>query len=96
MYLGDFLYTFFCRAYFGTQWEKYLESRSITDGKSDPVFPDHYGFKERDAFVKSVSYSGWGGSSGHDAPMIASVPNQLTLFKKIQMNTCLPFYVSKY
>ncbi|RUS89934.1 hypothetical protein EGW08_002286 [Elysia chlorotica] len=58
-------------AYFTTQWEKYLESRSLKDGTAEPVFPDKYGFKERDAFVKSVSYSGWGGSSGHDAPMIA-------------------------
>lgn len=57
--------------YFKTQWEKYLKLRSITDGTSEPVFPNEYGFKERDAFVKSVSFSGWGGSSGHDAPMIA-------------------------
>ena len=27
--------------------------------------------KERDAFHESLSFSGWGGSSGHDAPMIA-------------------------
>ncbi len=26
---------------------------------------------ERDAFYKSVSFDGWGGSSGHDAPLIA-------------------------
>ncbi|GFR58037.1 [Protein ADP-ribosylarginine] hydrolase [Elysia marginata] len=57
--------------YFKTQWEKYLKTRSLEDGLSDPVFPQEYGFKERDAFVKSVSFSGWGGSSGHDAPMIA-------------------------
>lgn len=34
-------------------------------------FPKKYGVKERDEFYKSVSFSGWGGASGHDAPMIA-------------------------
>ncbi|GFN78398.1 [protein ADP-ribosylarginine] hydrolase [Plakobranchus ocellatus] len=57
--------------YFGTQWKKYLELRCLVNGEQDPVFPQPYGFKERDEFVKSVSYKGWGGSSGHDAPMIA-------------------------
>lgn len=41
------------------------------DGKSAPVFPQPFGVKERDQFYIEVSYSGWGGSSGHDAPMIA-------------------------
>lgn len=59
------------RSYFQTQWEKYLKLRNIEDGETEPTFPEKFGFPERDAFVKSVSYSGWGGSSGHDAPMIA-------------------------
>ncbi|BFZ02962.1 hypothetical protein BsWGS_06001 [Bradybaena similaris] len=58
-------------AYFQNSWENYLKSRGLTDGTSTPVFPNPYDFKERDQFVKSVSFSGWGGSSGHDAPMIA-------------------------
>ena len=33
--------------------------------------PEKYGIPERDAFYKSVSFAGWGGASGHDAPMIA-------------------------
>ena len=37
------------------------------------MFPDSYNFDERDRFYKDVSFSGWGGSSGHDAPMIACV-----------------------
>lgn len=57
--------------YFENQWNKYLETRGISDGLSPPSFPTHYGVKERDNFYRSVSWSGWGGSSGHDAPMIA-------------------------
>lgn len=58
-------------SYFEKEWEKYLELRGILDGKSAPVFPQPFGVKERDQFYIEVSYSGWGGSSGHDAPMIA-------------------------
>lgn len=57
--------------YFTKRWESYLVERGISDGKSDPKFPEKFGVKERDAFYKSLSFSGWGGSSGHDAPMIA-------------------------
>ncbi|XP_028582709.2 ADP-ribosylarginine hydrolase isoform X1 [Podarcis muralis] len=57
--------------YFEKQWKKYLETRGISDGKSPPSFPEVYGVKERDEFYTSLSYSGWGGASGHDAPMIA-------------------------
>ena len=57
--------------YFADRWTKYLDVRKISDGNSDPVFPDNFGFAERDAFYKSLSFSGCGGSSGHDAPMIA-------------------------
>lgn len=59
------------RSYFQDQWEKYLKLRGILDGKSAPTFPKPFDVKERDQFYTSVSYSGWGGSSGHDAPMIA-------------------------
>ena len=58
-------------SYFKEQWEKYLHTRGIEDGQSPPQFPPDYGPSERDKFYKSVSFSGWGGSSGHDAPMIA-------------------------
>uniref|UniRef100_A0ACB8FGQ5 Uncharacterized protein n=2 Tax=Sphaerodactylus townsendi TaxID=933632 RepID=A0ACB8FGQ5_9SAUR len=57
--------------YFETQWKEYLEIRGISDGESPPSFPAKYGVKQRDEFYTSVSYSNWGGSSGHDAPMIA-------------------------
>ncbi|NXG20487.1 ADPRH hydrolase, partial [Grallaria varia] len=57
--------------YFEEQWKKYLTERGILDGVSLPTFPAKYGVTERDAFYVSLSYSGWGGSSGHDAPMIA-------------------------
>ena len=57
--------------YFATRWEDYLKVRCIRDGRSEPVFPANYDAKARDAFYKSLSFSGWGGSSGHDAPMIA-------------------------
>ena len=57
--------------YFTDKWRNYLENRGISDGKSDPKFPEKFDVKDRDAFYKSLSFSGWGGSSGHDAPMIA-------------------------
>ncbi|XP_021397300.2 ADP-ribosylarginine hydrolase isoform X1 [Lonchura striata] len=57
--------------YFEEQWKKYLAERGISDGVSSPKFPAKYGVEERDSFYASLSYSGWGGSSGHDAPMIA-------------------------
>ncbi|XP_039569085.1 ADP-ribosylarginine hydrolase isoform X2 [Passer montanus] len=57
--------------YFEEKWKKYLEERGISDGVSSPKFPPKYGVEERDSFYTSLSYSGWGGSSGHDAPMIA-------------------------
>jgi ADP-ribosylarginine hydrolase len=57
--------------YFTGKWTAYLKLREITDGTSQPKFPKKYGIPERDAYYKSVSFSGWGGASGHDAPMIA-------------------------
>ena len=57
--------------YFQTKWEHYLMLRGIRDGKSDPVFPENFDVKARDKFYRSISYAGWGGASGHDAPMIA-------------------------
>ncbi|XP_045166975.2 ADP-ribosylhydrolase ARH1-like [Mercenaria mercenaria] len=59
--------------YFTRQWTKYLQLRGISDGKSSPKFPKNFGVKERDAFYSSIGYmrGGFGGKSGHDAPMIA-------------------------
>ena len=57
--------------YFENSWKEYLKLRGITDGQSDPKFPVRYDVEERDEFYKSVSFDGWGGASGHDAPMIA-------------------------
>ena len=60
-------------SYFETHWRDYLALRQLTSGKTDAVFEDHdvNSVKERDVFYKSLSYSGTGGASGHDAPMIA-------------------------
>ena len=57
--------------YFSEAWSRYLELRGIKDGESEPKFPQEYGVQERDDFYSSVSFAGWGGASGHDAPMIA-------------------------
>lgn len=57
--------------YFTDKWQSFLELRGLSDGQSEPKFPEKYSVVERDAFYKSVSFSGWGGASGHDAPMIA-------------------------
>ncbi|XP_064621082.1 ADP-ribosylhydrolase ARH1-like isoform X3 [Lineus longissimus] len=58
-------------SYFHDRWREYLKSRRIFNGDADPVFPKKYGIQERDDMYKKWSYSGWGGASGHDAPMIA-------------------------
>jgi len=58
--------------YFFTSWSDYLRLRCILNESQDfPIFPQDFGVKERDEFYKSVSFGGWGGSSGHDAPLIA-------------------------
>lgn len=57
--------------YFEDKWTKYLKERNILEGENNPTFPEEYGVKQRDLFYKSVSFSGWGGASGHDAPLIA-------------------------
>ncbi|XP_013411174.1 protein ADP-ribosylarginine hydrolase isoform X2 [Lingula anatina] len=57
--------------YFTRKWEDYLRVRGVTDGTADPTFPEVYGVKERDEFYKSWSFAGWGGASGHDAPLIS-------------------------
>ncbi|KAK3528952.1 hypothetical protein QTP70_014149 [Hemibagrus guttatus] len=57
--------------YFIEKWEWYLELRGLSSGSGPVVFPEPYGPEERDQAYQSFSWSGWGGSSGHDAPMIA-------------------------
>ncbi|XP_062615271.1 ADP-ribosylhydrolase ARH1-like [Saccostrea cucullata] len=56
--------------YFEEHWQKYLKEKNLLEGTTDPE-PDNLDEDGRDNFYKSLSYSGWGGSSGHDAPMIA-------------------------
>jgi ADP-ribosylarginine hydrolase len=58
-------------SYFKEKWMDYLTLRGILDGQDEPTFPKVYGIKERDVFYKSLSFSGTGGASGHDAPIIA-------------------------
>ena len=58
-------------SYFVEKWTEYLKLRGIENGKSKPLFPVKYGVAERDQFYKNCSFSGTGGASGHDAPMIA-------------------------
>ena len=58
-------------SYFEQKWEEYVKLRGIKDGKSQPIFPEVFGARQRDEFYKEISFSGWGGASGHDAPMIA-------------------------
>lgn len=54
-----------------TSLHRYLNLRGISDGVGPVVWPSPYGPAERDEAYQSFSFSGWGGSSGHDAPMIA-------------------------
>uniref|UniRef100_A0A8C6UM66 ADP-ribosylarginine hydrolase n=1 Tax=Neogobius melanostomus TaxID=47308 RepID=A0A8C6UM66_9GOBI len=57
--------------YFSNKWQSYLDLRGLSNGAGPVIWPDAYGPAERDEAYKSFSFSGWGGSSGHDAPMIA-------------------------
>ncbi|KAM4608613.1 ADP-ribosylhydrolase ARH1-like [Polymixia lowei] len=57
--------------YFTNAWTTYLTERGILDGKGKACFPEHYGVKERERFYSKVAFRGVGGSSGHDAPLIA-------------------------
>ncbi|XP_062859315.1 ADP-ribosylhydrolase ARH1-like isoform X2 [Trichomycterus rosablanca] len=57
--------------YFIDKWQWYLDMRGLSSGTGPALFPDQYGPAERDEMYKVLSFSGWGGSSGHDAPMIA-------------------------
>lgn len=54
-----------------TSLHRYLDLRGISDGVGPVVWPWPYGPAERDKAYQSFSHRGWGGSSGHDAPMIA-------------------------
>jgi ADP-ribosylarginine hydrolase len=59
-------------SFFETKWREYLLKREICrDGENVPKFPSKWDVEERDKFYKSVSFSGWGGSSGHDSVIIA-------------------------
>lgn len=58
-------------AYFTDKWNSYLKLRGLENGDKDPTFPKMYSCDQRDEFYRSVSFAGWGGASGHDAPMIA-------------------------
>jgi len=66
--------------YFEDAWKAYLKLRHIpftleeahnAETPNFPVFPEQYGYMERMGFYQSVSFSGWGGSSGHDSVIIA-------------------------
>lgn len=50
---------------------RYLDLRGISNGKGPVIWPTPYGPAERDKAYQSFSLNGWGGRSGHDAPMIA-------------------------
>jgi ADP-ribosylarginine hydrolase len=58
-------------SYFENQWKDFLKLRGISDGQSEPTLKDVDTPEQRDEFYKSISFGGWGGASGHDAPMIA-------------------------
>lgn len=57
--------------YFELNWLKYLRSRCLLEENSSPVFPPRFDVSERERWYKEISYAGWGGSSGHDATIIA-------------------------
>lgn len=52
---------------FEEQFVNYLKIRGVSDGESEPVFPENYGVIERDTFYKKWSFNGWAGASGDDS-----------------------------
>lgn len=56
--------------YFESRWKEYLKKKNLLDGTKNPK-PDNLKVDERDTFYKKLSFCGFGGASGHDAPMIA-------------------------
>lgn len=54
-----------------TSVHRYLDLRGLSSGVGPVIWPSSYGPAERDEAYKSFSLWGWGGDSGHDAPMIA-------------------------
>jgi ADP-ribosylarginine hydrolase len=58
--------------YFSDAWTNYLKSRNLLSKNPTLTFPDPYGVEEREKFYKDISFSGWGGSSGHDSVIIVS------------------------
>jgi len=59
------------RNYFESAWAEYLKLRGLESGQDEPVFPENWGVRERDAYYSKISWSGWGGASGHDSTIIA-------------------------
>ncbi|KRX10219.1 SMAD/FHA domain [Pseudocohnilembus persalinus] len=65
--------------FFQEQWEKYIKLRNLPQNKNIPKneinlkFPKNYNQEilEKEHFIKSVSFRGWGGASGHDSVIIA-------------------------
>jgi len=60
-----------CWDYFERKWTEYLRSRHVQGDQREARFPPDYDVQKRDDFYKYISFEGVGGSSGHDAPMIA-------------------------
>jgi len=58
--------------FFEDAWKDYLRGRQIfEEDANEPVFPANFDVVARDEFYRAISYSGWGGASGHDSTIIA-------------------------
>ena len=71
----------------------YLEERGIVDGNTEPSFPESYDPAERDEKYYEWSFRGWGGASGHDAPMIAYIKHVFLL--KYELGNLVSCYLIK-
>ncbi|KAJ6247336.1 [protein adp-ribosylarginine] hydrolase [Anaeramoeba flamelloides] len=57
--------------YFLEKCNNFIEKRQLQDNENcQPVYPQEWGFEQRDEFYKYLSYGGNGGASGHDFLLI--------------------------
>lgn len=66
--------------YFEAAWRNYITLRGIEKLDREPEFPSNYSWEAREKFYKKISFSGWGGSSGHDSVSLKLCSTSLIIY----------------